>query len=88
MTANERPLEHDAVANLLTPRPAGQMRYTGQPRGGHEICADEIDVANKRVWIITNSWGSSWGVAGRAWWPWADLGKVFADQGDATVLVP
>lgn len=70
-----------------TPTKTGQMRVTGTVRGGHEICADEIDVANKRVWI-TNSWGPSWAVGGRAWWTWDDLAKILADSGDATVLVP
>jgi hypothetical protein len=68
------------------PTSDGRMTYTGSVRGGHEICADEIDVTNKRVWI-TNSWGTSWGVAGRAWWSWDDLTKILADSGDATVLI-
>jgi hypothetical protein len=68
------------------PATDGRMAYTGTVRGGHEICADEIDVTNQRVWI-TNSWGSSWGVKGRAYWTWDDLAKVLAEQGDATVLV-
>lgn len=75
------------LSGFDNPSKTGQMKVTGSVRGGHEICADEIDVENQRVWI-TNSWSSAWGISGRAWWTWADLAKVLADQGDATVLVP
>ena len=67
------------------PTADGQMIYKGSSRGGHELCMDEIDVENQRVWIC-NSWSSSWGIEGRAWWSFADFAKVLADQGDATVL--
>lgn len=67
------------------PTASGQMVYAGQSRGGHEILADQLDVDNGRIWI-TNSWSSSWGDEGRAWWTWADFERVLADSGDATVL--
>lgn len=63
----------------------GHMVYSGQSRGGHEVCLDQIDVENQRVWI-TNSWGSGWGVEGRAYWTFADYAKILADYGDATVF--
>lgn len=68
-----------------TPAADGRMAYTGRSRGGHELCMDEIDVENQRVWV-TNSWGVGWGVSGRAYWTWSDFAKILADQGDATVL--
>jgi hypothetical protein len=70
-----------------TPTADGQMVYKGTSRGGHELCADEIDVENKRIWV-TNSWGKSWSVQGRAWWSFDDFAKIMADSGDAVVPQP
>ena len=67
--------------------PEGQIRWTGQVRGGHEIEIDEIDVERQRVWL-TNSWGQGWGLDGRAWLSWNDFGLALADDGDVTVLIP
>lgn len=65
----------------------GHMDVRGLSAGGHEYALDEIDVPNKRVWM-RNSWGSSYGLEGRAWMTWDELGRLLADQGDCTVLVP
>jgi hypothetical protein len=55
--------------------------------GGHEYVVDEIDAEHGRVWM-TNSWGVSWGVDGRAWMTWHDWGRLLADQGDVTIFTP
>jgi hypothetical protein len=73
--------------DMFNPGPDGRLRITGQVEGGHEYKLDEIDVENKRVWIL-NSWGVGWGVGGRAWLSWDDLGHLLADDGDCTVFVP
>lgn len=65
----------------------GKLNVTGSVEGGHEYVLDEIDVERQRVWI-RNSWSAQWGIQGRAWMSWADLGKLLADQGDCTVLLP
>jgi hypothetical protein len=52
--------------------------------GGHELLADELDVEAGRVWAA-NSWGSSWGFAGRGWFRLAELGDLLADDGDVTI---
>lgn len=75
---------HQASFN---PESTGQVRIDGPVMGGHEIVADEIDVENERVWF-SNSWGASWGIQGRAWLSWDDLGTLLSNQGDVTVLVP
>jgi hypothetical protein len=73
--------------DMFNPAPDGQVRPTGDIAGGHEIVADELDVENSRIWFA-NSWGTSWGVAGRFWMTWEDFGTLLADQGDVTVFVP
>lgn len=65
----------------------GQIRVGGATLGGHEYVLDEIDVERRRAWL-RNSWGPGWGIEGRAWMSWDDLGILLADFGDCTVLVP
>lgn len=55
-------------------------------RGGHEIVADEIDVANELVWFW-NSWGVEWGMQGRFCMSFATWGQLLEEQGDVTVPV-
>lgn len=77
----------DWLDGMFNPTADGQLRLTGNVAGGHEYVIDEIDVPNQRVWM-TNSWGASWGVNGRAWLAWSDLEQLLANQGDVTVLLP
>jgi len=69
------------------PDALGQMDKAGNARGGHEVCIDQIDVQNKRVWI-RNSWGREWACQGRAFWTWDTFGQLLDEQGDVTVLNP
>jgi hypothetical protein len=72
---------------MFEPGSDGHLRVAGPSAGGHEYALDELDVERQRVWI-RNSWGEAWGVAGRAWVSWQELGQLLADDGDCTVLVP
>jgi len=65
----------------------GKMNVSGNSVGGHEYVLDELDVENRRVWM-RNSWGEEYGQKGRAWMLWGDLGRLLADYGDCTILVP
>lgn len=56
-------------------------------RGGHEVVLDELDVENQLVWL-TNSWGSSWGMRGRACMSWSTLQQLLSEDGDVTVPLP
>jgi hypothetical protein len=68
------------------PGASGLVQISGNVRGGHEVVLDEIDAEKKLVWF-TNSWGSSWGVNGRACMSFSTLGKLLASEGDATILL-
>jgi len=76
------------LSSMYSPdRRDGKLIVQGYEDGGHEYCLDELDVERKRVWV-RNSWGLDWGIGGRAWMSWADLGKLLANYGDCTILVP
>ena len=65
----------------------GRVKITGSLAGGHEIVARQIDVPNSRVWF-DNSWGTSWGLSGRFYLTFTDLGTLLSQQGDVIVLLP
>lgn len=75
------------LQNMFDPAPDGRLTVSGGVAGGHEYVVDEIDATNERVWL-TNSWGDSWGVNGRAYLTFADWGRLLADQGDVTIFTP
>lgn len=72
---------------MFTPDPDGRVRITGSVAGGHEVMARQLDVENSRVWF-DNSWGITWGVKGRFYLTFADLGTLLSQQGDVIVLLP
>jgi hypothetical protein len=74
--------------SMFDPDADGRVHpFSGGVAGGHEIVAREIDAPNQRVWF-DNSWGTSWGVAGRFYLTFADFSSLLADHGDVTVLLP
>jgi hypothetical protein len=77
----------DWYSGFDDPDAAGLVQISGGVRGGHEIVFDEIDAAKKLVWF-TNSWGTSWGVNGRACMSFKTFGKLLKRDGDATILLP
>lgn len=70
---------------MFEPAADGRLTVAGSVAGGHEIVLDEIDTKASTVWL-TNSWGSGWGVEGRAYLTWDDFGDLLADDGDCTVF--
>jgi hypothetical protein len=75
------------LSGMFTPGPDGRLPLVGSVAGGHEVCLDQLDVENQRVWLL-NSWSNGWGQNGRAWLSWSDLGHLLDQRGDATVLHP
>ncbi len=71
--------------DMFHPAPDGRQKITGAVEGGHEYCLDELDVENQRVWM-QNSWGSNWGVAGRAYFSWDDMKALLGASGDCTIF--
>lgn len=72
-------------SGMFTPDLTGRVRPTGTVAGGHEICIDTLDVEKEFVWL-TNSWGTSWGIKGRASVSFDDLQRLLSEQGDCTVF--
>ena len=70
-----------------SPHTTGELRVAGSIRGGHEVVLDQLDVEQKRVWL-TNSWGTSFGLHGRAFFTWDTFSRLLSEQGDCTVPVP
>ena len=70
--------------DMFSPDNDGRLMVGGRVAGGHEVCLTGLDFDNYRVWL-TNSWGPSWGVGGRAWLAWTALERLLGEQGDAVV---
>lgn len=66
----------------------GQVAYSGDTRGGHEMSAYKIVADLEQLWV-RQSWGR-WGYQGSGvfWISFADFEKSLADQGDATFFTP
>lgn len=60
---------------------------TAKVDGGHEYCIDEVNVEKEFVGV-TNSWGSSWGKAGRFFISFSTYERLLKEDGDATVFTP
>jgi hypothetical protein len=63
-----------------------QLANDAVVRGGHEIMGDEIRVEDQLIGCW-NSWGSSWGIGGKFYIPFAVMEQLLAQQGDCTVPV-
>lgn len=74
-------------SGMFIPRTDGKLMVSGSVEGGHEYVLDELDVENKRVWMA-NSWTDKWGIHGRAYLTWDELGELLDQDGDCTVFVP
>lgn len=69
------------------PDSSGFVKVSGYVRGGHEFVVDEIDMEKQRFGA-TNSWGTGFGVNGRFYFSFADMTRLFNEDGDCTQLLP
>lgn len=72
---------------MFNPAANGLVRIAGRVAGGHEFCLTGIDAERGYVRAV-NSWGTGWGDQGTFLLEFGTLGRLLAEQGDATVLVP
>jgi hypothetical protein len=57
---------------------------TSGEAGGHEYVISAYDAA-RQAYRLDNSWGTSWGVRGSAWYRQTDLQWLLSQDGDVTV---
>lgn len=77
----------DWLQDMFTPAADGALTVTGAIAGGHEFVLDEIDIENERIWM-QNSWGSKWGVHGRAYFTFTDFTALLHAHGDVIAFEP
>lgn len=71
--------------DMFTPDADGFIRPTGEDAGGHEIEVTGINVPGRYV-VVTNSWGTGWGLNGRAKISWDDFDSLLGNRGDAYTI--
>lgn len=64
----------------------GYIHHAGDLLGGHAIIAIAVHTKTKRV-VLQNSWGSGWGVNGRCYITWDELGSLLQQDGECCVPV-
>lgn len=72
---------------MYEPDRNGVVHPTGQEVGGHEYVVDSFD-SGTNLLGFTNSWGTSWGKAGRFFMGADEFGALLGRDGDVTVFVP
>lgn len=71
---------------MFRPDAKGYLHVSGDLAGGHAICAIGVHLSHNRV-VLANSWGASWGLKGRAFLSFDDLGRLLQEGGDCCVPV-
>lgn len=74
-------------SEMFYPDVDGRVHPRGTLAGGHEVLCRQVDAERRRVWF-DNSWGTSWGVAGRFYLSFDDFETLLAQRGDVTILTP
>jgi hypothetical protein len=72
---------------MMAPASDGVLKVTGPSVGGHAYLISGYSERRKAL-RVANSWGRSWGDAGRAWLLFEDAEKlIFRDHGEACVAL-
>lgn len=69
-------------SGMSRPDANGFIWPTGGRLGGHAYVMDEIVWGKKYVWVL-NSWGTGWGIRGRAKLTFDAMDQLFAEWGEA-----
>ena len=72
----------DWFVKMSRPNKWNVMRARGGMQGGHAYLATGVHVP-KQLIRIRNSWGTGWGLNGRAWIRFRDMKKLLKRQGEA-----
>lgn len=72
--------------DMMHPDSDGRIHPTGGPAGGHAYHIYRVDNPNKRLWV-RNTWGTNWGVGGKAYLTYDDFEKLLYDNGEFCIPV-
>ena len=64
----------------------GLIRRTGSKVGGHAILCRGYDVPTGR-YLLRNSWGPRWGLAGDCWISAEDMARLLSERGEACIPI-
>lgn len=71
-------------SGMFNPDFNGFLKPTGQIEGGHALCIGGINFA-QRFFVLYNSWGKDWGLAGNALLSFDDMDRLLHEQGEAAL---
>ena len=71
---------------MFDPDKNGMLHVSGDIAGGHAILMTGVSVKNRTV-TLHNSWGSDWGVNGKAKLSWDDLDRLLDEDGECCIPV-
>src|SRR5690348_16115630 len=72
-------------SGMFKPDRDGLLRVSGSIAGGHAILANGFWPAHPKfgdVLVLTNSWGSDWGLNGRCFIPVEDVRRLLSEDGE------
>lgn len=73
-------------SGMFNPDANGFIRPTGYIAGGHAILVRGVSVKNRRV-LLSNSWGTSWGMNGDCYMTFEDFESLLMNQGEFCIPV-
>ena len=72
--------------NMFFPDRNGVIKISGGLMGGHAYEINGVDTT-KQLFRIKNSWGRRWGIQGRAYISFTDMGRLIKENGEVCLAV-